>query len=630
MKLFSHILIILVFLSFSVYAAEVNIPDLVNKHPVQTDFPNDESVILYEGVNYFLDKDGKVTKTVHLVRTMFTENSLDEYGDPHLEYYADKQDLEVKICRGYMLNGKVVDTQKNGLNQITPGALWNYPDYTGFQQLVATHTGLEWGGTSELLYTISDKEKLCEWLEGVEYFQSDEPILWKEVTITTPEYVELHYEMLQGEGNMTKTIKEGYATRVWTMKNVPPIAHDDAFEHRLFFAPTLVFTTCPDWKKAGSYMAGRITAAAETTAYINTQAEKALAGCKDPEMMVEKLAKMVRERVQSVDYGGGHFPWFLRPAEKTLASTYGNDLDQSVLLLTLLKSQGIKAKIAVSGTVYQPSLKAAMINVFDRIWVVVEIGGKKLYIDASNPQSKASVINLAGKPVFYFDYSGEAPKIIPEYTFEQNLAQLHLRAKIAKDGSYTGGGFYRAGGLFCPYYDIIEKADGVKDWVEANIAGLLPNLTIENSSARDLTGDYCEVTFHFKGDKLGDTLNNYLPVQIPETPGDLAPLTPRGWRTNNTERSNPMYFQGKGKIIVNVTFELPDNWKVDTAPADFVKESSRVEGMIKTVQSGNTVSIQMIKAIKENVIKADFYPVLRNLHQNWERRNNHLIVFKVE
>jgi len=627
MKLFYIVSIIVIAAGF-VFA--VDTAELVKNHPVQADYPADESVILYEGITYSLDKEGKVTKTVHIVRTLFTENTMDDFGDPHLNYYADKQDLAVKVCRGYMLDGKTVDTQKNGLNQITPGAIWNCPDYVGFQQLVATHTGLEWGGSSELLYTVTDKEKIWDWLEGVEYFQSDEPIRWKEVTVIVPEYVDLHSEMLQGEGNMVKTVKDGFTTRVWTMKNVPPIPSDDAFGHRMQFAPALVFSTCPDWKKAGSYMAERIAAACDSSAYIKTEADEYLAGCKDPEMMTEKLAKMVRERVRSAHYDGSHFQYYMRSAERTLASGYGSDMDKAVLLAALLKSQNIKAKIAVSAAVYPPSLKTAMLDQFDRIWTAAEVGGKTVYLDPSNPLSGGSAKNLAGKAVLYFDYSGDKPKIMPEFGFEQNQCELHLKVKVGKDGSYSGGGYYRGGGLFSPYYNIVEQDNGVKDWAEANIMGLLPNLTVESSSARDLTADYCEVKFTFKGDKLGEKEKGYLTVDIPETPDDLAPLAPRGWKANLSERSNPMYFKGKGKITVFLTVEYPDNWKLDTAPADFVKESSVAEGKIKTITAEHSVSVEMVKSIKENIIRADFYPVIRNLHQNWERRNNHLLVFKVE
>ena len=128
-------------------------------------------------------------------------------------------------------------------------------------------------------------------------------------------------------------------------------------------------------------------------------------GCKDPEMMVEKLAKMVRERVRSAHYEGGHFQWYLRTAERTLASGYGNDMDKAVVLTALLKSQGIKSKMAVSAAVYQPSLKTAMLEQFKRIWVVTEAQGKTVYIDPSSAQSGGSAKNIAGKPVFYFDIS---------------------------------------------------------------------------------------------------------------------------------------------------------------------------------------------------------------------------------
>ena len=633
MKKLHTLLYIALIFSFTVtvaaVSAEVNITEMVKNHPVQADYTDFESVILYEGITYKLDTEGRISKTVHRVRTMFTEHALDEFGDPHIGYYADKQDLSVDICRGYMLDGRAIDTQANGLNQITPRALWQYPDYTGFQQLVATHTGLEWGGTSEISYTISDREKIQAWMEGIEYFQSDEPILRKEVTIIHPDNVELKYSFLNGEGNLQKTVKDGYTTRVWRMEKAPGIQHDDAYGFRMNYTPTLIFSTCSNWKFGASYYADVVAKAAEPTDYIRSAAEDALDGCKNPEMAVEKLSKLVRERVRTVNYYWEFFPWFNRSAEQTLASGYGNRFDAAIMLVSLLKSQGIKAWVGGSTGVFEREFKVPRVQGFDRIWVLAEYDGRQIHIDPASSLARHSELELAGKAVFFYDYNGEYPRVIPAYSAKENYSVLSMRLKIEEDGSYSGGGMFKAGGNFSPYYECIDNSEGAEGWTKSNLGGILPNLKVEKGSARDLIPNYCEFTYNFIGENLGEVTDGFLTLPVPTSPKDVSMLEPSGWHVNHNMRSNPIYFKGIGSSTVQLMIDLPENWKAVLLPAEFIKESSAVEAKISSGVQDNQVTLKITYSIKEQKVSADYYPVLRNLHQAWERSNNKFLVFKV-
>ena len=629
-KLYTLLIAVLVIaFTGSLAFAEVDVAAIVKNHPVQADYADFESVILYEGITYKIDTEGRISRTVHRVRTLFTENALDEFGDPHIGYFADKQDLSVNICRGYMLDGRAIDTQANGLNQITPGALWQYPDYTGFQQLVATHTGLEWGGTSEIKYTISDREKVQEWMEGIEYFQSDEPILRKEVTIIHPDNVELKYSFLNGEGNLKKTVKDGYTTRVWHMENVPGIQHDDAFRFRMDYTPTLIFSTCSSWKYGVSYYADMANKAAEPSDYIRKAADEALSGCKNPEMVVEKLAKLVRERIRIVNYNWEFFPWYHRDAERTLASCYGNRFDAAILLISLLKSQGIKAWAGGSTDVFEREFKVPRVLGFDRIWVLAEYDGKQLHIDPASSLSGRSELNLAGQAVFFYDYNWEYPRVIPAYTAKENYSVLSMRLKVKEDGSYSGGGMFKAGGNFSPYYECLENSEGTEGWLKSNIGGKLPNLKVDKGSARDLTPQYCEFTYNFNGENLGEVMDGFLTIPVPVSPKDVSILEPSGWHASHNTRSNPIYFKGIGSSTVQMTIELPDNWQAVSLPKEFAKESSAVEALISSAVQDKQVTLTVTYSIKVQKVSADYYPVLRNLHQAWVQTNNKYLVFKV-
>jgi len=611
-------------------AAEINVAELAAGHPVQSAFPGDESVILYEGITYKLDTEGIITTTVHRVRTMFTEHALDNFGDPHIGFFDDGQTLEVEICRAYMLDGRTVDTQKNGFNQITPGALWQFPDYTGFQQLVATHTGLEWGGTSEIKYTISDNEKILGWLEGVEYFQSDEPILHKEVIVIVPDNINLTFSFLNGDGDLKKKVEDGYTTRVWTLKNLPALDHDDAYAFRMNFTPALVFSSCPDWKKAASDYALKISIAAAPSEYIINTAAKELNGCSNKALIIDKLAALVRERLRTVSYNWEFFPWTVRPAEQILASAYGHNFDHAILLTSLLQSQGISARIAVSADVYDKSLKIPALNQFSDYWVAVVIDGKEIFIDPAQKLSKHSQIDLAGQALLYLNYNVETPVIIPEFTLEQNRSALDLNVDIAEDGSYTGSGVIECRAAFSPYYQVGETESGTRGWLESELNGLIPGLTIDQGAAGNLSVDFCSFNFSFSGENLGEPIEDYLVVNIPPNQVGESMLEPDGWNPHLTDRSNPVSFKNPGSVNCKITFNLPDNWTVEHAPESFRKESSVIETGLNVENSAGRLTVSRSFTINEKTVKSDYYSVLHNLYQLLAREDINAVVFKLQ
>ena len=618
-------------LSFTlVSAAEINVAELVANHPVQSDYPGAESVILYEGITYKLDAEGKITTTVHRVRTMFTEHALDTYGDPHIGYFDDGQTLDVEICRGYLLDGRTVDTQANGLNQITPHALWQFPDYTGFQQLVATHTGLEWGGTSEIKYTVSDNEKILGWLEGIEYFQSDEPILRKEVIVVVPDNVNLNYSFLNGDGDLKKKVENGVTTRVWTLKNVPAIDHDDAYAFRINFTPALVFSSCPDWKTASSKFADEIKKSVEPSDYISQAAAEEIEGCAITARKIDQLAALVRNRIRSVNYNWEFFPRTCRPAEQVLASAYAHDFDKAILLASLLQSQGISSRIALSAGIFDQSLKVPALSMFDNFWVVANDDGKEIFIDPGSKLSGHSQIGLAGNALFYLTYNVETPVVIPDFTLDQNFSVLNLNVTIDKDGSYAGAGTFESKAFLSVYYQAGDDESGAKGWLESQFNGLLPGFTVEDGSARNLSLDFCSFSFTFKGETLGDLLEGYLVLDIPQNPVGKSMLEPAGWRPHLTDRSNPVYFRSTGNITTNITFNLPDNWKIERLPQSFRKESAVVEAGLTVENTDSRVTVAQNFKVKEKSIKTDYYPVLRNLHQVLSKKESNTIVFRVE
>lgn len=625
---------ILLLLGIGAFAG-VNIDSVIANPPLLPAYPDDESIIIYEGINYTMMPDGRISKKVHTVRALYNESGMDDYGEVFIGYYDDKQVLNIEKCCVYMIDGKRVDSHENAFNLTTPFTLDRAPDYTGFQEMVVTFTGLEWkensdkGSISEIIYTITDKEPISNWMEGIEYFQTDEYIINKEVTVTLLENMMLNYSFLNGDGNVKQSVKEGMKTWTWSVRNREHTLHDDAYRFRMRYAPTLVFSTCESWKVAGKLFGGKTLDMMKDSDYIKKEAKDVLGDCMVDYNKVLKLSKMVRERVRTISYDEGMLKLFPRSAEKTLKSAYGTTYNKAILLTALLRSQGIKAGLALSAEAYESSFSVPMLGYFDSFRVVAEIDGEEVYIDPLHTLADNSRRDLAGDAVFKLDFSGNSPFIEPSYKFEQNKVIMNLNVKIADDGSYSGHGFFSAGGYFSPYYEITEDSDGVTGWLKSNFESVIPNLEVTSGSSRKLSENKCEMTFEFKGDKLGEIEEGYLVAPVTHSPVSVDALAPSGFHSYYTEHKNPIFMKGSGSMSINAVYNLPDKWKVASVPINVEKSDDISSTKIIFTGSDGKLEVNASFAVKVDKIESKQYNAFRDFYSRKTNNNSH-IVFKID
>ncbi len=636
-KTFKYILKTLFLLSaLALSAAAVDVESLIKSDVSQADYPLDESVVLYEGIHYTLYPDGRISQRVHRVRALFTENALDAHGDIFVNYRNDKQELKIERARGYLIDGAAADSYENAFNQITPRALGGAPDYLRFQEMVITHVGLEWsetsplGSKSELIYTIEDKEPFQPWLEGIEYFQSGEYILNKEVKITAPAGTELHFKFFHGNGNLKQDVRTDTKTWTWTMSNVPHIVRDDAYHYRMNFTPTLIFSTCTDWKTASAHFAREIKSATAASESVKAQAEEAAEGVFEPGDIPLKLAEYVRKNVRTVNHSYDLYRTYHRDAERTLLTRYANPFDKAILLAAMLKTQGLPAEVALSAEVHQKDFTVPVLSNFDHFWVVTESGGKQLYLDPLKPLSSSSRKDLEGHAVFTMSFTGAEPVVVPENTPDDNCLAMKLKLEIADDGSYTGSGYFKAAGYFSPCQEVTADKDGAEGWLKGKMKKLLPNLEFEKGKAIRLCCHESEFQFEFKGEKLGETVRGYLTLNIPELPFNITALEPSGLHTSYLERSNPVFFKGPGSQSLEMTVEMPEKWSLAFAPKDLVFKSEVGSAIIKVEDGGKTLKFTIKESLDNSEVAPENFPTLKKLYQIRNSRGNRNLVFKTE
>lgn len=469
-------------------ALSAGLPPQYAGTPTAKDFPEADVLVLSEKIAFTLLEDGRVEKRVEVVEKILTYQGMDEAGDPFVPFHKDLQELTVTRCRTYDPEGRVVDAQANSFNERTPFALEKAPAYAGWREMVITKVGLDVNAVVELSYTVADRKPWRRFLEEVVPLSGPFPALSREVSVTVPAGMDLHAHLFGAEGRPLVR-REGTAeTTTWTLKDLPGIPPRELHEEAAAFLPTLVFTTCPDWGHQNAILTRLVDqAAGSSSPALEAKARTLLKGAADPHEKALRLHRYVAESINTIHWPLSAFDFRPRPAAETFDSGYGHPLDKAVLLAGLLRSEGLKADIALGARYPEGSVEMGAVPcaaLLDTPVVRAEAGSTVLWLDPAAPLAESSQQTLAGLTALPL-----VPGISQLHTLDypgETFLRVHLDARASEDLSLEGKGTVVLSGRYCPHYAVEGSAEAQKEAAASVLSGLLPGASVSSLNVRRL------------------------------------------------------------------------------------------------------------------------------------------------
>lgn len=307
---------------------------------------------------YTLHADGSQELRVQKELTLYTHAAMNSlYGETFIVYNPQYQQLEIHDSYTRQKDGTIIRTPDNAFVEVLPSAAANAPAYNGLKEMVVVHTGLELGATICLDYSIKSQAGYLPELDICCPIKELSPIDEFTFRIEVPEGKTLHYELLNASARPAEANKDGMKSITWKLKNVEPRPYSyPSLRSSLGLVqqaasgmmPVLVASTWTNYADALKALT-RQFAAGDRTVVENKLTELKQVAQKDSTDLRTAITAYMDGlyRSNQCKVSLGETGYRLRPASEVIRSAYGTQAELVNLDVTLQKTAGLKAEVAV-------------------------------------------------------------------------------------------------------------------------------------------------------------------------------------------------------------------------------------------------------------------------------------------
>jgi|GEM_PF-3298146 len=529
---------------------------VVQRRAQAAQLPPTDSAILYHGTTYVIQDDGRVERTEHVIRYLRTDNAWDDYGDPHLAWDTERQDLEVLVSRVHTVDGRKIDTTPNGFNPIVPFGLDLAPDFTRYHQMVVTHLGIETDAVTELKYVVKDREPLYPFAWGEVIFGGPEPVLERTVRVQMDPPGRLLIREDNGAPKALHLQEAPLEAWVWTMKDLPARHTGDPGAKPGKDLPRVTFSTARDWASLAGAVQQRFDAASDRSVL-----ERELAAFRDlaGEQKLDSVTAFVQDRIALKNFDAPGMLLTFRPANRVLATGYGSPADLAAFHAAAFQAAGmnVEAYLQCRCPMTVPQFTGR------EIWLLHVTGsGIDAWVETAHgdvsyrmPQG-GSLIGIS--PV-------KEPKLLPQASSAENTLSLDLGLTFAEDRSAQGWFTLKASGDVAPYDEC--RSQKAEDVIRGWLTGLYGDLEVTNARVTALNPSAVEIQAEVMFTAGADSASDFLRLALPWKVSAMDGFLPHGLTLNDPGRDMPLHLDCAGAIEANAQIRYPEAWTLAVAPA---------------------------------------------------------------
>jgi hypothetical protein len=433
---------------------------LVGQAPDEEDFPEAEALILFDGTYVKCENGLAAVRRQRLIR-VFTENAIDELGDPRISFDRSRQELEIHASRTYLLDGSTMDTPENGCNEVTPFGLDLAREYLDIREMVVTHVGIERGVAILLDWTVRDTKPAIPRFSRLIFLHDEFPVLEKEVVAEGDLWGET-VNPTDGTFRLPEPARSG-DMMVWHVGDLGPrpTYADERLGDQL---PWIALAAVPVWEAMLAEVGRGVTLAAATRQQLDgvlDDMEREEPFTSDREVL-ERISEAIGERTELIRYQ----PWVFGSSPKGADAAYlqsaATPLDRCVMAIAACSTKGFDASLVLPAEWGSLTKAVPVMEVFGDPFVrAVGPDGRVWFVDPVGGAVSARAPLPSGRP--YFMVSGERVEraAAPVDTSEIRLAVFWdlTKGEAKADGSITG-----------PVVETLawKEPEGlVKTWLEA-------------------------------------------------------------------------------------------------------------------------------------------------------------------
>lgn len=477
------------------------------------------------------------------------------------------------------------------------------------------------------------------------YFQAEIPTEHSEIVYTVPSNVAAipwgkatFGRQLQSERQRSA---RGMRLRVW-MDDLPPVPDEpltlpfEDLSSSFLLLPSLMEVSgqrvllFQDWRSACDLLDYFYSEMRHGIGQTRRQAKQlAKAAGKDPEARARAVYAFVRDEIGTLDLPGV-IPHLGEGLDEMLRARRADIAGKGIMLREMLEAAGLDADLvwAADRSFGVVDTSIANPNWFERVLVRVELDGREVFLDASEPGAGFGYLvpALEGMPALV--YHTRKPEVIeiPTRPFEENRRHAAVELRVDESGALRGTGSLVLSGHHAADWLLgTGTSEGLRDALDEFLAGRFSGFSVSDLAVEEERDtSRIEVTWRMEqagGEVLGDQA-----TVVPSRP--LGPISQR-FTLAPVQRRSPVLLAFADRDELELTVRWPEGWLVEVVPeaVSFDNGAGGFETSVTLDEEERTLRYtRRFDTVERSFVGSDAYTALRNLYGRVEAGDQQTLV----
>lgn len=543
------------------------------------------------------------------------------YGETFIIYNTEYQQLEINEAFTIMADGKKVVTPDNAFNEVLPRFANNAPAYNHIREMVVTHTGLEVGAVIHLDYTIHSKKGYYPELMFNETLYETSPLNDLTIKFNVPASKDLHFKLLNIEGEPAMNRDNIQKSYTWNFKNLPASSKESYQLNNHLDVPRLIGSSADNLQTAYFAFVSQDAFNLHTNEQMDELVKKVMSENPDALTAALALQKIVSNNLNNLNIPLEYTGFLCRTTIETWNSNQGTELEKTLLLAALMQKAGIHATpVAIIPNELFDQQIGDLLS-FTKFALMVEPqNADKLLISSNETDTQNQVFNVTDQKLVKLDNRLKSPGW---YEVDKSSNQIQLRAAFHfKENELSGNIDLILTAAANPYFTMVNDVMAIKSFIKGGVSAK----DVNNMKQLELSQEKCQTLMEFKKDTPFEKLHNYLFFEIPYVKGGV-----QDWHYNllTAERKTDLEIPETIQEKYVYTIAFCDNLNLVSQPQNIEISNNAGYLLIRFEELDEKLVVTREINFSDKVIGADAYEGFKQIMDAWNNPNFQKILFKI-
>lgn len=605
---------------------------ILENAPDQKDYPDAGAVILSVDESLEIFENNTSEYAVHFLVKIFNERGKQKFSEIVIGYDSTYESVELEYARTIKPDGTVVYVGDKNIRDVS--MYLNYPLYSNARARIISMPEVAEGVIVE--YRAREiRRQLVNKKDFISNYsaQEDEPIRLARFSVTMPQDREFHHTVINKDYNSfganlvpQQSVVGNKRVFTWQLNNIPEIIPEQDMPPASRINPIIMMSSFSTWEAIYTWWYSLYS---DKITVDDAMRKKASELIVDKPSVLEKTKAIYNYCAQdiryvAVEYGqAGYEP---HSAVDIFKNKYGDCKDQAILLIAMLRSQGITAYPVLIGTYDAIDLQHDFPSIaFDHCIAVINIEDTWIFMDPTGETVSFNDLPAMDQNRDVFVVLDDGYKIMrtPLFSPEHNVSQKNMEITIRDDETIRVDRNIVTGGVFAQgqrYWLRFTKPPLIEEVLQATANAIAPGARLENYTIENVDDLDKGIVLKYK-------------FEAPEflTKAETVRLLPQLGSFDMSsvvkeERLYPIEYPIVKEEIVSIQITIPKQFSVHYIPENLTFDSEWF-----SFENTYSVKDQMISfyeklTTKKHIIVQKEYDAYKELLETISRRVNQRII----